>query len=306
MLSNTCANYPRYNTTIAGITQQGLTLSCPEAARLALLAGDAFEFTQAEQVLRTETIDTWTGKFGFTADQVNEARFFALKLIRTPTLELWEKQAVLGVYCERLEDLIQNKTTTTLSDAIAGMQGVVDSGLITDTLRQMQPDHSLQAVLFANIWKIKKGGLSQAQKRQMSFMLQGLGVSTESEEISQEALTDRYRQGLEKLSRVLETVPHLLENYVANEMFRELFPFGTTSPVNHYLRLMTRYGVVRWMLAMRCMADSALPSPEDLVETVQVFCKRYQHDSNFAKMIDEAFHKAGWDQVGKIYRFLRS
>ena len=306
MLSNTCSSYPRYNTTVAGVTQQTLTLSCPEAARLALLANDGFEFAEAEQLLRKETIAVSADKFGFTADQVNESRFFALKLIRSPELQLWEKLAALGVYCEQLEGLMDTHTTDALSNTILSMQGAMESGLITNALAQLPPDHKLQAVLFANIWKIKKGGRSKAQQRQTDFMLQGLGVSSEAEEITHETLTQRYQQGLQKLEVALQKAPHFLENYVANEMFRELFPFGTSSPIHHYLRLMTRYGVIRWMLAMRCMADNGPVSPEDLVETVQVFCKRYQHDSVFAGMVDTAFQRAGWDEVGKIYRFLRN
>lgn len=306
MLSNTCANYPRHNSTISGVTQQALTLSCPEAARLALLAEDAFEFTEAELLIRSETITKINGKYGFTAEQINEARFFALRLIRTPSLDLWQRLAVLGVYCEQLDELIKNKQTDKLADVMAMMQGAMDSGQITDSLSELLPDHGVQAVLFANIWKIKKGGLSAAQQRQLNFTLQGLGVSSESDEISLDELTQRYTQGVEKLHRVLQRTPHLLTNYVANELLREHFPFGTTSPLHHYLRLMTRYGVIRWMLAMRCMASTDLPAPEDLVETVQVFCKRYQHDINFANQIDEAFQKAGWSQMAKIYRFLRT
>jgi lysine-N-methylase len=43
-LSNTCFTYPRQTRRFRGQHEQALTLSCPEAARQALLHADAFDF----------------------------------------------------------------------------------------------------------------------------------------------------------------------------------------------------------------------------------------------------------------------
>lgn len=306
LLSNTCFTYPRYSVNLGGVTQQALTLSCPEAARLALLTHDAFEFTQVELNIRTESITVFDAKYGFTADQMNEARFFAIQLLQAPSLVLWQKLAVLGVYCERLQELIHTKTTYMLSDVIAALEEVIASGLITQALEKLEPNYELQAVIFANIWKIKKGSNSHAQQRQMAFMLKGLGIDDETTEITHDQLTKKYQVGLEKLSEALQSAPKFLENYILSEIFREIFPFESASPVKQYLKLMTRYGVVRWMLAMRCQASNTTATPEDLVETVQVFCRRYQHNQDFSRTVNNAFEKTGWDNVEKIYRFLKS
>jgi lysine-N-methylase len=55
-LSNTCASYPRYPRNFGGQHEQALTLSCPEAARQALLHADAFDFVESEIMVRPATI----------------------------------------------------------------------------------------------------------------------------------------------------------------------------------------------------------------------------------------------------------
>ena len=52
-LSNTCFTYPRIATSLGGQVQQALQLSCPEAARQALLAPDAFDFIEDRITVRS-------------------------------------------------------------------------------------------------------------------------------------------------------------------------------------------------------------------------------------------------------------
>jgi hypothetical protein len=49
-LSHTCSTFPRLSHKTGDFYQQSLTLSCPEAARLALLEDDAFEFSNADYI----------------------------------------------------------------------------------------------------------------------------------------------------------------------------------------------------------------------------------------------------------------
>ena len=100
--------------------------------------------------------------------------------------------------------------------------------------------------------------------------------------------------------------PFLLENFLVNEMFSEGFPFSETSPYDHFLKLVTQFGLLRFMLAVQCNEPERLPDLAQLVRTVQVFSRKYQHDADFAKRVNGALKNAGWDSLEKIYRFLRT
>lgn len=75
-LSNTCSTYPRSTRVIDGQHEQSLTLSCPEAARLALLHSDAMDFVESNVIVRKENIVNNNNKQGLTTALKNSVRVF--------------------------------------------------------------------------------------------------------------------------------------------------------------------------------------------------------------------------------------
>lgn len=306
-LSDTCSIYPRSTRLVAGQLEQGLALSCPEAARKALLSPDAFEFVLHELTVRKSAIDCSAAHSGFSAEQMSEIRIFCMQLMRTDGLALWQRLAVLGVFCERLEAWIAGSKETGLNELIDGFVCTVESGEVLTALAERQPNYDVQAQLFA-IFLYRKDEISKStmlstvRQRVQQRVLDGLG-GLENASDSQ-VLVRNYCEGLELLQVCLtEKAPFLLEHYLLNEIFSGLFPFGSRSVYSHYLQLVSRFGVLRLMLAGRCHANPAL-SKEELVETVQVFCRSFQHDIFFAERVDGVLRNTGWSKMEKIFPLL--
>jgi lysine-N-methylase len=306
-LSNTCFSYPRVSTEIGGIYQQALTLSCPEAARLALLADDAMEFTQSELSIRSETIEKQKPFRGLSLDQMNEVRFFCIQLLKMPDLLLWQKLALLGLFCETLTENLKNGGKNKVSNIIESLRGVIEGNQFADLFESMQPHYEIQAITFALLWKVKHTApISEHQQKVHHSVAKGLGADIHSGQVEEAQLINQYKLGVKQLPEALKDAPYFLQNYVLNEMFRENFPFGQDSPYEHYLRLITRFGLVRFMLASQCANEKELPTLNDLTQTVQSFCRRFQHDGQFAVNVNNCFNNSGWSDLQKIYRFLKT
>ncbi len=306
-LSNTCNDYPRSTRRFADQIEQSLTLSCPEAARLALLSPNAFDFIEIELPLRDESISHIKPVKGLSLNQMNEFRLFCLQVIRTEGLALWQRLAVLGLFCEQLSGALEHSDHAEIRDLVTTFSAMVEKGLVVDALVELKPDHATQAQVFAALWQTKNVKVhSEVQRTVMETIAKGLGATDEITTISTEGLIDAYAKGVAKLPDALDQVPHFLDHYLLNEMFRELFPFGDLTPYEHYLRLITRYGLLRLMLAALCNSAEKLPTPDEMVRTVHVFCRRYQHDPHFATQVNTALKNARWDRLEKIYRFLRA
>ena len=305
-LSHTCFNYPRTTHAAAGYYQQSLTLSCPEAARLALLAEDAFEFSQAELSVREESLEPLKPKFGLSIDKTNEIRFFCIQLIRSEGLELWQKIALLGLFCETLTAAIKTGGQSRIPQIIESTREIIRTGECKTLFNEMQPHYETQALTLAKIWlaKNKKRWMSTSESAVYQAVTRGLGIHSETGEYEDSTLIERYKQGLKRLPEALEKTPYFLENYVVNEMWRECFPFDDQTPYEHYLRLVIRFGLVRFMLAAQCSEENALPSLDFMTQSVQVVCRRYQHDSQFTINVNNCFNNAGWNELQKIYRIL--
>ena len=306
-LSNTCFSYPRVSQKVGDFNQQSLTLSCPEAARLALLAEDAFDFTQTELVVRPETVGKMTPMFGLSAEDMNEIRFYCIQIIRTQGFELWQKLAVLGLFCESLTKICENRGSGNIKQLIKTIDALLENPESSSIFDAMEAHHGIQAVTFTLLWRSKSERSSSASQQAVHKAIAlGLGADPQSGNVTESQLIERYSDGVKLLPKALEEAPFFLENYVVNEMFRECFPFSNASPYEHYLRLVTRFGMVRFMLAAQCRADAPMPALNDLVQTVQTFCRRYQHDNQFAISVNDCLMNSGWNQLDKIYRFLKA
>lgn len=306
-LSNTCSTYPRTSRDFAGQLEQSLTLSCPEAARQALLQPDAFDFVETPLQVRTATVASVKPKFGLSLSTMNEVRIFCLQLLRTEGLELWQKLAVLGVFCERLTATLQQAGHAGIPALLQDFVAMVESGMVLDALRELQPNHEIQAQVFALLWQGKLGRrMSPVQQAVQEAVARGLGADVETGQVSGDQLLEHYRSGLDRLADAMQAAPQLLEHYLLNEMFRGLFPFQSATPYEDYLKLISRFGLLRLMLAARCNADADLPSAQELSQTVQVFCRRFQHDNSWAVRVNTALKNSGWDGLEKVYGFLRT
>lgn len=306
-LSDTCATYPRSNRVMGRQHEQSLTLSCPEAARLALLQADAMDFVEAPSRVRPEVLTTIKGKNGLSTDVMSSVRLFALQLMRTEGLELWQKLAVLGVFCEQLTQILKTSGHARIPALLEETTAMVTGGAISEALSVMQPDYAIQVTVFSRLWQLKiKRKLSPVQEAVQKAVALGLGADPVTHEATQEQLIARYTAGVARLPEAMKEVPFLLENYVINDMINEVFPFGEATADAHFLKLVTRLGLVRLMLAAQCNDAKNLPTPEQMARTVQVFCRLYQHDSEFAKLVNAALNNTGWNSLEKIYRFLRT
>jgi lysine-N-methylase len=109
----------------------------------------------------------------------------------------------------------------------------------------------------------------------------GLGVDLMAEVNSPQLMIDGYINGLELLLKLTKEAPHLFENFLANEMFREVFPFRTESPLQHFKILLLKFSVIRLMLAARCNTRKRSLTFEEAVETISVFSRLYGHWEDF-------------------------
>lgn len=306
-LSNTCFTYPRSTRAFAGQFEQALMLSCPEAARRALLAPDAFEFEEGTVNVRLDLLNKVTARHGISVEQMNEVRIFCLNLMNTRELELWQRLAVVGVFCESLSALIAAGQQAAIPGLLADFHATLAQGQLVDALRDVQPNHAAQAYVFSTLWSSKS--LHAPTVRQallIRSVAKNLGADPQTGITTADQLLASYVRGLERLEQVLEGAPQLLEHFVMNEMFRLLFPFETGDPYQHYLQLASGFGLLRFMLAAQCNTEGELPGIDVLIQTTQVFCRRFEHDVAFANKVNAGLTSSGWGNLDKLYGLLRA
>jgi lysine-N-methylase len=305
-LSDTCQSYPRINRLVRGQHEQTMTLSCPEAARLALMYEDAFDFVETPVGVREGTVFMVPTGSETNAALLNEVRIFCMNLIRTRELALWQRLALLGTFCVILDkSLAEGKQQNVLGMIEDFVRGIENGALLAE-LESIQPCHKSQSMVFATLWASKGFSVhSSFQHQQMASIAVGLGGDKDGQ-VSGEALVAAYQRGLLRLDQALVGIPWLLEHYLLNEMFSHQFPISGSSAHDSFLRLIARFGLLRLLLSARCNSEDELPTPSMLVATVQLQARRFQHDPAFATQVNQSLCDSGWASLDRLYTLLRT
>lgn len=306
-LSDTCQNYPRINRNVNGQHEQTLSLSCIEAARLALLAEDAFEFVETKVSVREGTVLHTRSADRISPTLMNDIRIFCINLMRTREMLLWQRLAVLGAFCDALEHYRNGGNSMTGMEVIVDdFMRVVEDGALIATLDLIQPNYEAQARIFATLWSVK--GFSAAspfEQDLMTVIAAGLGGDS-SGQVSAVDLQIAYMRGLSRLDETLSATPWFLENYLLNEIFAQLFPVAGGNPYDAYLQLVARFGLLRLLLAAQCNTDDMLPPLSALTATVTLQCRRFQHDREYTMHINRSLRESGWAELDKLYTLIRA
>jgi len=305
-LSDVCHAYPRTNLSMNGVAEQSITLSCPEAARLALLVEDAFDFVESPVHTRKTAVREVGSRFGMAPALVAEARIFCLNLLQTRELALWQRLALLGVFCESLSALCARDAHAELPTLIQDFMRLVDNGELTATLDLVQSDYRAQAMVFATLWGTKGFTADSPREQAMMNQIAARFGADEHGQVSADGLVFAYRRGLKRLETALAATPWLLEHYLLNEVFSQIIPFNGSTPYDSYVQLMARFGLLRLVLAIQCNNDGDVPPVGVLVSTVQLHCRRFQHVPSYTKRVNSSLHESGWAQLNKLYTLLKT
>lgn len=199
-LSHTCFSYPRVWTEVGGHGEQSLQLSC-----LALLAPDAFEFEEGSMTVRPDAVRTAHANAGFTAEAINEARYFCINLMRARELELWQRLAVLGLFCESLDEPVARHDGQAIFELVEKFTALLLEGALLDSLAPLQPDHAAQAMVFSLLWQGMSRETPNAVRRHVvDAVASGLGADPLTGQVEAERLVERYREGRARLPDALQ------------------------------------------------------------------------------------------------------
>lgn len=297
-LSNTCSSYPRLNVRLGDTQFQSMSLSCPEAARLALTDRDAFDFQAPVLQIRHQDIHDVASPWALSVGQMQSIHTFALQVARTTDLKLWERLVCLGLLCENLGGHFKTNNFDGVDSVLVGIEELICSGQVGELTQPFEAAHEIQAAFFRSLWLL--GRNPHASAYQLALQ------NTVDCAANTEAHTHNYIAGLKALDAVLENNHPLLEHAVLNDMLQDLFPFSGAVPMHNFLKLVTRFGFLRWILANVCFELGDKATLGELVQSAQQFYRKFRHNPAFANALHESLSKAGWSTLDKAIPILKA
>jgi len=303
-LSDTCFMFPRVFFNFGERIEQHLTLSCPEAARLALTSKDAFTFVTSEVSTRPTVISSLSPAEQLSVDTVEQVRTFAIQLFQTQGLLNIEKLAALGWLSSQLDALRENSTSHTIDGLLADMTSMVETGALTQTVAELSERSSIGVMVFYILFKNPASTRRPLhQQAVMDQVVKGLGLDTEGA-FDLADLERKYRIGLSLLRQEASAYEQIMGRYLLNDLLREAFPWGQTPAMLQFRQLLTRFGILRMMLAGVAAFKGSDLDPETITMVTQVFCRLYQHNSTFSDEAEKCLKDLEWNTLERLYTLL--
>lgn len=289
-LSQTCREYPRLHGQDGLMMQQHASLSCPEAARLALTDADALDWVQtqmpAAQALalplfrrRPPVAPGETDLVRAHAPLITEV---AMALLRQPGLSASQSLVLIGMLLRRIAAIEEGGEAGLLALADAVEQTLAPNRLeaAPRLLAGMQIPRRAQLSLLweATARYLSRHGGRPSFRRLAEDVLQGLGLS-EGLDVG----TERLEQvALPRLAALEQAQPHLLKNLLLNELGKSLFPHGDRAGLEReFMALAVRYALVRvYALGLAALCGDAFGA-DDLVRATYVVSRNIEHHRDF-------------------------
>jgi lysine-N-methylase len=310
-LCQTCTIFPRTPRMIDTLPETALSLSCPEAARIILLDPDlAIPPADGKQITWDETVAPSPALRTYFW----HIREFTVKLIRNRSYPLWQRLFLLGTFSRRLDAMAHGQLDRGFPAFLRDFSAAIASGSLRATMETIAPDLALQLDMMVSLVNLRLStpGSSPRLHKTLHDFGQGIGHLPGATPQSQIA---KYKLAWESYANpFFQKYPHFLENYLLNQVYRNLFPFGESlffveavpEPARAFSRLATHYALIKAILIGVAGFHKEAFTPAIAVEAVQSIYRHFEHNTAFLDQAHELLVKRQMDNAKGLTMLLRN
>jgi lysine-N-methylase len=303
LLSKNCAAYPRVMTTIDGVVERSLHLSCPEVARLALTDPQPIQFVPFDELEEAKAgslgiVDTANVKH----PDLREVQSLIIALLQNRAHSLSDRLVMLGRLCGKLESegADQASLEAPISPRPSMPSTVYFETVVELILARISSDSTSQR--FLDCYRSFMSGLHWTMESTMEQLAATLEAAFDGP-----FAAFRTRHG------------YMLEHYLVSNVFLNLFPFGSASvnrklaeygfehSVSHqYQLLVANYAVVETMLAGLAAFYGDRFGVTEVLKLIQSATKTFAHSLSFPGKTLELLAQKGVGDCTSVTKLIRA
>lgn len=258
LLSDTCFFYPRNTNKINNMLEVSASVSCPEITRLALLDPEPMGFLEINQDLSRPFKLSYLIEDTNNFNEENEPlhyfwilRVFMITILQDRRYSLDERFLLLGIVINKITILQESnqlrKLPMLLEEYQAQFDGVEDiKKLINITDNNIRAPFSKNFIKQVSDPNVLANFPNQRYYDCILEIIIGLKLEDNNISYTQELYLSAYVNYYEPYMKEKE---YILENYIVNEVFKEIYPFAKLRTINEsYIMLLTLYNLIKFHL----------------------------------------------------------
>jgi lysine-N-methylase len=302
-LSKVCSLYPRYINLVDGKYERSATISCPEIGRIALFNSNGISFEQVEDTGETVKTVSYIMNTLKNSSETQLSKFFwdirmlGLNLLQNRAYTLEERLIVLGIVYKKIEKLNSNDEIDLIPEMLEKMDTLIQDGTFKRELENIPSNTQFQMVLAKELTdrKVTEGVVSERYIECLREALIGLGCI---EDVDYEIMFKKYEENYkEYFTPYFKEKEYILENYLVNEFFKELMPFGYFRSVwDSYIYMCVLYSMLKMHLIGMGGCNKGL-TDELVLKLIQSFSKVVTHNIKYISQIVTLLKDEGYDEL---------
>lgn len=302
-LSDTCATYPRYYNSADGILEKSILLSCPEAARLALLNTGLMEFDMTEEDAHirksiANILDLDDAKKKHKPEQYfSEVRIFTISLLQNRCHPLWQRLIILGLFCNNLNHLIAENKANEILPLIKTYLENLKGSAFHEILESIPNRLDIQIEIIKEL-TVNRAIINNNTRFSECFNEAMLGINY-SDTLPSEELIAQYALVYKNYYHPFASKhEYILENYLVNHVFATLFPFRSEKSVfDNYIMLIVHYAMLKTLLIGMAGFHKEKLNAGHMLKLVQSLTKVITHDPRYLKSIVDCLKSNNMDNM---------
>ena len=323
-LSKTCATYPRVMNMVDGVLERSLDLSCPEAARLALLEHGTMEFDQPEgrygssRLGNLSILDSSNSKY---ADKpygyFHEVRGLVIELLQNRSYPLWQRLTILGYFCDAANEVTEAGEHVEMGKVVSGYADAIQHGLFADVLSKCraQPVTQLEVVLELIVCRISSDFTARRFLACYEEFMRGIEWTQES---TMEEIGFRYQEAYEQYYAPF-MIQHqsIMERHLVNYVYKTLFPFGPQESHQklsiqgmgmraQYMLLIVYYAIMKTVLVGISRLHKSTFNEAHIIKVIQSCSKVFEHSTSYPARAMEILAGKGMKTAASVGVLVRS
>ncbi|RNB92685.1 lysine-N-methylase [Brevibacillus fluminis] len=287
-LSNICATYPRIANEVNGVFEQSATMSCPEVARLALLNPDGIEFNEVEEefgdrLMFTNIINTNKKLMKNKIEHYFwELRIFTIQVLQNRDYPLADRLIMLGMFFHKADEYVKTGRSDELPALIASYTNLINEGSIRDNLTDIPVNYAIQMELLKELAdeRFFAGINNQRYFDCFAAFLHGIEYTLEDKI---EEIAERYHAAYENhYLPVMSQHEYVLENYLVNYVFKNMFPMSKYESVyDEFVVMVLHYALIKMNLIGMAGHYKEGFNLDLVIKLIQSFAKTVEHSKIF-------------------------
>lgn len=310
-LSITCATYPRTINDVDEVLERSLCVSCPEAARLVLLNENPMQFDSNEGTINIRSpqvplLNTLHDAHNKPYRYFSKIRVFIIDLLQNRTYPLWQRLVILSTFCSRLDQVTAEYYERDIPYLVSYFTAKIREGEFREPMNHAGTNLEIQwqAMKILIDHRLQEEFVSHHFLACVNEFMQGLCFT---EGTSQEAVVTQYAEAYSAYYQpFMEKHEYILENYLVNYVFKNLFPFGPQKSMVYEQRsiytectlLVLHYSLIKTLLIGMAGYHRENFCVRHVVKLIQTFGKAIEHNLPYLNQAVQFINASNLNNTG--------